>query len=896
MQGASRGPKLVRLPVQQQPAAPLRPRVLSCSCSTAGGKPVAPWLHPAEGETQGAEGQPVAIHSVEVDASRPTQQQAPWQHTRQAGHAVPAIGDPPAAQEGAAGRALGGSGLIAGAAAARLLQGLVESDSGGVSNRHGSRHADQPGRPLASMIGAPTGWQGVGADGAADGCRVSLQCRPLDLHAQQPSDLLDAVDASTAESEGAVKDHHQPEQHIQPVVIEAQATGQQQQQRAPWQQRDSQQGAAQVVQLRPTVAEAQSQQQQQQWQGTFPAPHSPIKSPRKHPVGRRWALLQKLKAVNRGKATAAAAKPGQVDAAAQLVAQLQQLMQGPAQVSSRDDGWKPDLNAAAAMALHAGPQQQAVDTAGVQQLQPQGQKVQGAGLPEQVSVGAGGSKPLSAQASLHSAAAQTSEILGSEPSAAVADAAVQAASATADAGTESGQQQGQGERISMGLAQLILGAFDEAGGVILPEGDELAASSMPQTSTTGDKAANQAPGGTRQLQQGSSWGLLPNPFAGPAAPQFQQVVDLQPDAILPEVMELYADQSQHAEQEADPPEDQPSGWQLDLQGYGVVYEQVQDQPSLQWTSSSGPAQHGCCFAACPRHISSPELGESKKPQQQRVTRCTGSAASSSRRTTAETRYQQQQQQRSSSSKTGKIPTGAPSLARNSRSSSTSARQLTANCNQASSSSSRRLSQTRTGSTEGRREPAQQQQQHQQRRSSTGQQQSGAGETAGSKAPVSHNTWACEQTKQLDELWQQWHKQQIKAMAASGTQQQQQQQGDVRQQALALQHQQELQRKQEQQLLDERERQELEAAYARAAAARAAAKKAAQHAAASRTQRLRAELMDLNRMLAEVDTLAAQMEVESTQAAAAVEQFEADLYRSRASLRTSDAGSVGVCAV
>jgi hypothetical protein len=143
--------------------------------------------------------------------------------------------------------------------------------------------------------------------------------------------------------------------------------------------------------------------------------------------------------------------------------------------------------------------------------------------------------------------------------------------------------------------------------------------------------------------------------------------------------------------------------------------------------------------------------------------------------------------------------------------------------------------------------------------------------------VSPNKWVCKQTKQLDELWQQWHKQQVKTSAAASDPPQQQAEA--------------------QELLAAKERQELEDAYARASAARASAKKAAQHAAASRSQRLRAELMDLGRMLAEVDTLAAQMERESTQAAAAVEQFEVDLNsRTRQPLRTSAAGSVGVCAV
>jgi hypothetical protein len=128
--------------------------------------------------------------------------------------------------------------------------------------------------------------------------------------------------------------------------------------------------------------------------------------------------------------------------------------------------------------------------------------------------------------------------------------------------------------------------------------------------------------------------------------------------------------------------------------------------------------------------------------------------------------------------------------------------------------------------------------------------------------LSPHTWVNERTKQLDELWQQWHKQQVRAASAAGQQPPPEQGPDPTQQPL----------------VDEQQRQELDTVYARAAAARAAARKAAQHAANSRSQRLRAELMDLGRMLAEVDTLAAQMEVESTQAAAAVQQFEVDLVK------------------
>eukprot|EP00775_Hariotina_reticulata_P007922 gene7922-8118_t len=78
---------------------------------------------------------------------------------------------------------------------------------------------------------------------------------------------------------------------------------------------------------------------------------------------------------------------------------------------------------------------------------------------------------------------------------------------------------------------------------------------------------------------------------------------------------------------------------------------------------------------------------------------------------------------------------------------------------------------------------------------------------------------------------------------------------------ALQHQQ-----------DAHDKELLDAAYARACAARQAARAAAERAAAARSQRLTAELVDLSRMLAEVDSLAESMQEQAAAATAAVEQF------------------------
>lgn len=612
------------------------------------------------------------------------------------------------------------------------------------------------------------------------------------------------------------------------VVIDAQPPCEQQQQQAPWQQQGPQINSVQPGQQvrvgaqqqhhqqwqdqqQPEAAPAQlpAQLQQQQWHATLPVPHSPVKSPRKHPAGRRWALLQKLKAVNRGSAAAAGARPDRPEAAAQLVAQLQQLIQGPlgaaqepsVAATSGNDGWKPDLDAAAAMALHHVTSAQQASSCSNDQQQHEGGDSAAPCCTQQ------DRGQLCTQPSLHSAAAQTSKVLLHVPdavaaAAAVTDAAVQAASATAEAGTGSEQQQDVREQGALELAQLILNAFDRSGGVILPE--------------AGQSCGHPADAMQPSQQGGASWGLLPNPFAGAAAPQFQSVED-RPQCSPPGV---------EPSQASSGPGDDSYGQEVSMQQCGLLYEQGQEssqQQQLGGGSGKGTTQHGCCFAACPRHISSLELGASAQPQQQRVTRHTTGAKQPAR------------------AAAGRGSCGAPSLARSSRA-------------KGSSSSTRRQSSQQAGASGPQGDATHSQpRQQQQRRTSSLSSSGGQAVLGSSRAPVSPNTWASEQTKQLDELWQHWHRQQAKAQAAGGAAQDS-----------------------TQQLLDKEQRQELEAAYARASAARSSAKAAAQNAAASRSQRLRAELADLGRMLAEVDTLAAQMEVESGQAAAAVQQFEAEL--------------------
>lgn len=77
-----------------------------------------------------------------------------------------------------------------------------------------------------------------------------------------------------------------------------------------------------------------------------------------------------------------------------------------------------------------------------------------------------------------------------------------------------------------------------------------------------------------------------------------------------------------------------------------------------------------------------------------------------------------------------------------------------------------------------------------------------------------------------------------------------------------------------------ERNSMNAALARAAAAQQAAKIAAGRRASARSARVRAELHDFSRMLADVDQLAAQMHSEAVQAARAVTRAEQDMEASR----------------
>jgi hypothetical protein len=528
------------------------------------------------------------------------------------------------------------------------------------------------------------------------------------------------------------------------------------------------------------------------------------------------------------------------------------------------------------MSLHKGPAQQ-------QEQQQEQQQRRGAQMPAaaegQFDAPAACSHAEVSQASLHSAAAQTSEVLEPAAPAVVADASVQAESSTVEAGAGTDglglpdQQQQQG---AVELAQLILGAFEKSGGVIVPDGvqPEGSISDRVGAAVCGPQDAQQ------QQQRGSSWGLLQSPYAGAAAPQFEQVMDLQPGDFLGSGdpascgAEVFMAEDEEGLGPAAQQELQPE--------YEVCVQEQQSmvlQP-LVGVSSTSALQHGCCFAACSRHITSPELGASKRPQLQARTRT--STAARNGRTGSST--DQQQSNRGTKAGNSRSTAAEPSLPR--RSTSTSARRVSAGNNSNNQCGNRSVSHV-TGVTLPARQLSQQQAQQLQGQTAPSRAQALAKQSS-SRQPVSPHTWACEQTKQLDELWQLWHKQQTKTLSAAG--QSVQPAPDQQQAAPAAVPSQRTQAK-EDALLAAKERQELEDAYARASAARASAKKAAQHAAAARSQRLRAELMDLGRMLAEVDTLAAQMEVESTQAAAAVKQFEADLNRSRQLPRSSVVGSL-----
>ena len=890
---------------------------------TSTAAPAAPWLHPTADSRQGVRAAGVPA-PVEIDGSKPVQQPVPWQALGWSGasqqhprgslyshSSTTGAADRVQPAEQAAGRVAGSCGLGAGAAAARLLQGITPlaaqaADGGSGSAGYWLSAEAGSGRPAAPGDGD------AGRGPASRGTGYSSGLRGYTSSAPGLQDFVQhAADIGMQEQYAGPA---RPAQPVRVVVLKAQslhagqdALQRQQQQQAPWQlhgghepltlssQHGSNAAGQQQAEATANVQQQgdgimtqqrhQQQQQRQHWEVTLP--RSPVKSPRKHPVGRRWALLQRLKAINRSKAAAAAGTEAgggaaaglHHDPAAQLIAQLQELMQGgvgvgqqgstgaaaaPAAVTG-SGGSRPDLDAAAAMGLlmhlpsaPQGPAKQQVQSEEAQQQQQQQQQLaqgvevpvfrEGGSVSQQVPGVASchSQEQLDAQASLHSAAAQTSEVLGpAEPAAAGADAAVQAAGATVDAGTRPEQQQLKRQQGALELAQLILDALDQSGGVILPDAGANGSSMHTAGAGLSQGGTNSMPGGTLQVQGGDSWGLLPNPYAGAAAPCFQQVLDLQPEEMQGCWHAPAADLDEAVE--ASPEKT------VMLQSATQQQQQQWEQPAQQVmvASSGGTPQHGCCFAACPRHIQSPELGESANPQRSTGARRTaGTAAGSSRKPNAGSTKQQQPPSRAG---TGRAVTAVPILPRPKRSSTRSARQTTA--------SSSRVSETQPEPAWSARPSLS--------ASCQGEQQQQVGD---SRQQLSPHTWVNERTKQLDELWQQWHKQQVRAASAAGQQPPPVQGPDPNQQPL----------------VDEQQRQELDTAYARAAAARAAARKAAQHAANSRSQRLRAELMDLGRMLAEVDTLAAQMEVESTQAAAAVQQFEVDLVK-RQSVR---AGVVG----
>ncbi|KAF6266530.1 hypothetical protein COO60DRAFT_2474 [Scenedesmus sp. NREL 46B-D3] len=438
------------------------------------------------------------------------------------------------------------------------------------------------------------------------------------------------------------------------------------------------------------------------------------------------------------------------------------------------------------------------------------------------------------------------------------------------------------------LAQLILGAFEQQGGVIQPDPAAL----TDDGRVTGSAAAG---GGSAVMQHQHQ--LLPNPLAGPAAPQFLQVVDIQDAAP-----------TQPWQQQ--PPLQQQWQWQ-----------QQQSPQRVMEGTLDGHLNLGCCFAGCPERVSSPSFKGSPP-----------AAASSSMRATSARRTLAPQQCKTGGSFQD-VSRPRDAVSKHSGSTRKPAAGSTDKQPKRISSANSQHGGTRaTGSRSGR-----QQQQQQQQHSSTvhspsvdcDMRLSRTLPVAGRSSPLSE--WREAQTQQLDQLWQQWQQQQQaqvqqkqqqqhNATAAARPSQQQQQyvkeHSTPNQQGTAVETEspvlsgegqpwpdtaalagdrsatavpavspagaragakqlvEDERHLSQQQLVQQRLAEEtagLQAAYARATSARAAARAAAERAAIARRQRMQAELQDLSKMLAEVDQLAADIDADAADVEAVVEQ-------------------------
>jgi hypothetical protein len=274
------------------------------------------------------------------------------------------------------------------------------------------------------------------------------------------------------------------------------------------------------------------------------------------------------------------------------------------------------------------------------------------------------------------------------------------------------------------LAQLILGAFEQQGGVIQPDSAAL---------TAGSRAICGSSTAPQQQHQ-----LLPNPLAGPAAPQFLQVVDLQ-DAPPTQPWQLQQQPQQLWQQ-------QP--WQQQQQSVQQEWQwnQQQHPQHVMASTADGHLNMGCCFASCPERVASPTFKGCPPP----------AASSSIRATSARTLTRQQQHKAGSSSR----DVSRPRDVSNRHSSSAMKPAAASKAKQPKRTSSADSKHSGASATGSRSHQQQQQQQSSAVHSSSvyaDVRASRSFSAAGRSSPL--NEWRQAQTQQLDQLWQQWQQQQ-----------------------------------------------------------------------------------------------------------------------------------------
>jgi hypothetical protein len=272
------------------------------------------------------------------------------------------------------------------------------------------------------------------------------------------------------------------------------------------------------------------------------------------------------------------------------------------------------------------------------------------------------------------------------------------------------------------LARLILGAFEQQGGVIQPDAAALATGVCANSSSAAGSSSVSA-----QHQ------LLPNPLAGPAAPQFLQVVDIQD-----------APPSQPWQQQQQPSHQQL--WQQQQQWHS----QQQLLPTRVMESTlDGYLNLGCCFAGCPERVASPSFKGSPP----------AAAISSMRASSAQRSQQQQQQQQYNTG--GSRDTSRPRDVISKHNSSTGKTTTGSMGKQPKRGGSAGISRHNGASVNGSRSQHMQQSGMVRNLSDVGGMlASNSLPAAGRSSPLRECREA--QTQQLDQIWQQWQQQQQQA--------------------------------------------------------------------------------------------------------------------------------------